>query len=133
MNIGDNILDVRDMIERVEELEAERDSFHDDCPDITWAEDNPSDADELDALKSALKEMQGAGGDHEWQGDWYPVTLVREEYFEDFAKDEAWQLDLIKQDVRWPYNHIDWEAAATELQQDYSQVDVGSYTYFYRG
>jgi len=40
---------------------------------------------------------------------------------EDFAEDMAEQLGLINKDASWPYTHIDWEQAASELMYDYSE------------
>lgn len=64
--------------------------------------------------------------------NWYPVTLVRDSYFEDYAQELAEELDLVKRDVHWPYNCIDWEQAARELKQDYSSADFDGVTYWYR-
>jgi hypothetical protein len=134
-----DIIDIRDLIARIEELREERDSWVLGAPDGVetanpegWRIDEPYDAAELDTLESFVGEMKGSGGDHQWEGEWYPVTLVRDSYFEDYAKDEAEQLDLIKDDVNWPYNCIDWTRAANELQMDYSSADYDGITYWFR-
>lgn len=119
MDNTDDILDVRDIIERVEELREDEDKDEDE-------------AEQLRTLEALLDDLKGYGGDHQWNGDWYPVTLVRDSYFEDFARDEAEQLDLVKPDVTWPYTCIDWEQAARELQVDYTSVEFGDVTYWYR-
>lgn len=139
-----DVLDVRDIIARVEELEQERDTFVDeragDDPSADmrttynerWATEYESEAAELAELTAFLGELCGRGGDEQWRGDWYPVTLVRDTYFCEFAQDEAWSLDLIKPNTAWPYNCIDWDEAARDLQQNYSAIEYDGVTYWYR-
>ena len=45
---------------------------------------------------------------------------------EDFAQNMADELGLVQKEVAWPYTCIDWEQAARELMQDYSE-DNGYY------
>lgn len=40
---------------------------------------------------------------------------------EEFAQDYAEGVGAIDRDAKWPMNHIDWEAAASDLMQDYSE------------
>lgn len=122
----DDVIDVRSIIERVEELEAELSPS-----DESDGTDN-EEREELATLTALLDELKGNGGDHEWKGDWYPVTLIRDSYFEDFAQQEAEDLDLIKRDAHWPNNCIDWAQAASELQMDYSTAKFDGVTYWYR-
>jgi hypothetical protein len=42
-----------------------------------------------DTLYDLLAELRGNGGDHEWRGDWYPVTLIRDSYFTEYAQSFA--------------------------------------------
>ena len=129
---SEDYIDVRDVIARVEHLEQLRQEGPVDLGD----DDNYKDQDDLFAelatLESLLEELAGNGGDEEWRGAWYPIGLVRDSYFEDFARDEAEQLDLVKSDARWPYTCIDWKQAAEELKQDYTTVEFDGVTYWYR-
>lgn len=77
-------------------------------------------------------ELAGNGGDEEWRGAWYPLLLVRDSHFRDFAQQEAEDLDLVKSDTRWPYTCIDWSEAAEELKQDYTTVEFDGVTFWYR-
>lgn len=126
---SDDYIDIRDVIARFEELETELDDAHSD-DETNEALDFRA---EFDNLKELLEQLAGNGGDEKWRGAWYPIGLVRESYFEDFARQEAEDLDLIKSDARWPYTCIDWEQAAEELKQDYSNVDFDGVEYLYRG
>jgi hypothetical protein len=127
----DDVIDVRDVIARFEHLERLRQPGP-----VDLGEDNETDQDtrfaELSSLESLLDDLRGNGGDEEWRGDWYPITLVRESYFEAFAQQEAEDLDLVKSDARWPYTCIDWKQAARELSIDYSSCDFDGVEYLYR-
>lgn len=106
-----------------------------------WAADNPEQAQELGVWSELLGELRVAGcGSLEWEGDWYPSVLIQNTYFGTYARQLA--ADLFTQSIAhstWPFNHIDWERAANDLEQDYSSVNIpvpdGNgevLTYFYR-
>ena len=124
---NDDVIDVRDVIARVEELESVE-GIEDDINGLVESDE----AAELVTLRELLGELEGNGGDEQWRGSWYPVTLVRDSYFEDFAREEAENLDLVKSDARWPYTCINWEEAAEELKQDYTTTEFDDVTYWYR-
>jgi hypothetical protein len=124
---GDDVFDLRDAIERLMELRAERDGLHEQDENLS-----PENGDELNDLEELIDATRGYGGDEQFEGDWFPVVFVRERYFEDFAREEAESLDLIKSDTQWPYTCIDWKKAAYELRQDYSSLEWAGYTYWYR-
>jgi hypothetical protein len=133
----DNLIDSRDVSRRVEELEAEREALAEQITDLQageevqevvaeaerelaeWDEDNKE---ELDALKALAEEV---GTD---------VTLIRDSYFEDYARELAEEIGAIYIGVAhgWPLTCIDWEQAAKELRMDYSSVEYGDVTYLYR-
>ena len=115
----DDIIDIRDVIARFEELE--------NVENISDAEQE-----EKEKLEKLLKTCAGNGGDEQWRGDWYPVTLIHESYFENYAQEMAEDIGAIDPKATWPLNHIDWEAAAEELQNDYTQIDFDGETYFTR-
>lgn len=122
---SDEVIDVRDVIARVEELETRGATVADD-------ESEEDEVMELATLRGLLEDLAGNGGDEEWRGDWYPVTLIRCTYFEDFAREEAEQLGLIDSNAKWPHTCIDWGRAAEELQDDYSSCDFDGIDYLYR-
>jgi hypothetical protein len=164
---SDDVIDVRDVIARVEELERElKPAFYEcdgcnqyhplffssDCRDDTnrfaagqldelhgsgkWEEvdeeTDDTEREELSKLIELLDDLRGRGGDEEWRGDWYPITLVRDSYFKDYAQELADELDLIPSDARWPATCINWEEAADQLKVDYTTVDFDGVTYWYR-
>ncbi len=125
-----DILDVRDIIARVEELES-------DIEDMTETEHTghqpTADAltEELTALRAFLEEMAGAGGDEQWRGDWYPVTLIRDSYFVDYVQDLLADCGQIPANLPH-YIHIDWERTARDIRVDYSGADFHGVTYWFR-
>lgn len=60
-------------------------------------------------------------------------TLIADSHFEDYARGYAEEIGAIENDMKWPANHIDWKAAADELQSDYTSVefDGEENTYWY--
>lgn len=129
-----DIIDLRNMIERFEELEAE-------CANIDNESLNDFDETELDqwenleeyrAIHGLIDELKGYGGDEQWRGDWYPITLIRDTYFTDYAQELAGDIGAINPEFGWPHNCIDWDRAASELQGDYSQVEFCGVAYWYR-
>lgn len=141
---NDDIIDLRDVIARLEELESEREAFSDDIAERSaagasteeiraelrkWLVDN---RDEMDALSGLLDNCRGYGGDHQWRGDWYPVTLINDSYFEDYAQELADDIGAVDRNASWPNNCIDWERAALELQVDYTSVEFDGAKYWCR-
>lgn len=102
-----DILDSRDVIARIEELELEiEDAESQDSPDEELLADL---RDELVPLQALAKEGEGCYG---WQDG---AILIRDSYFEEYARGFAEELGM-DSESRWPYTCIDWEKAASELQ-----------------
>jgi hypothetical protein len=81
----------------------------------------------------ALVRLDTAGRDASpcWN---YGVTLIRDSYFVTFAQQHANNIGQFAggESQQWPYSCIDWEAAARELQQDYTAVKYDNVTYWVR-
>ena len=110
---SDDILDSRDIIARVAELEAVHEEDFDE-----W--------DELQALKQLAEQGESS---RDWR---YGETLIRDSYFEEYAQQLAEDIGAIDRNANWPLGHIDWEAAAEALKQDYMEVDFSGVTYYIR-
>lgn len=123
----DNIIDLRDVIARVEELREELQGAEEDTGmnDADKAEQR----DELALLESFLDECKGNGGDEQWNGDWYPVTAIHDDYFES-AMDELLEDigDLPKNLPCYINITVDYDA----LKMDYTSVEFGGETYWVR-
>jgi len=126
LDLTADIIDVRDIIERVEELESEIEAYAETMDDWQANADNQQ---ELEALMSIMEEMKGYGGDEQWRGDWYPVTLIRDSHFEE-AMDE-----LVHDCYDMPKNLPDFMTITLDyvaLQMDYTSVEIEGATYWYR-
>ncbi|MCP3017435.1 hypothetical protein [Cupriavidus basilensis] len=73
--------------------------------------------DELKVLRELAEQGEGYG---DWAGG---ETLIRREYFPEYARQFAEDIGAINRDARWPLQHIDWEAAADELEDGYTVID----------
>lgn len=138
---NEDYIDVRDVIARFEELEGERSHLADATTDEDSTAEQIEDAQlalaewtgnyggEFTALRDLLEEMSGNGGDEQWRGDWYPVSLIRDSYFEQ-AMDELLEDigDLPKNLPSYLTITVDYNA----LQMDYTSVEFEGVTYWYR-
>ena len=110
---SDDVIDSRDIIARIEELEGQD-------------ERDEEETAELASLKALAGEAEGCP-------DWtYGETLIRDSYFEDYARELAEDIGAIPKDAGWPAYCIDWERAASELQMDYTSVEFDGVTYWIR-
>lgn len=119
----DDIIDSRDVIARIEELETELADAHDDA-----------ERDEVLDMRAELEDLKAlAEGAEGYSGDWnHGATLIRDSYFKSYAMQFADDIGAINADANWPNNCIDWDRAARELQMDYTSVEFGSVTYWVR-
>jgi hypothetical protein len=135
-NMAD-VIDSRDVIGRIEELQEERaelafliedieeDKLQDAISDLEqWDEEN---GDELRSLKALAEEAEGYAAD--WK---YGEALIRDSYFKEYAMQLAEDIGAINGDATWPNNCIDWDQAAKELRMDYTAVDFDGITYWIR-
>jgi len=109
----DDVLDSRDIIERIELLESLEDR-------------DELEAEELTALKALTEE---ASGSPDWS---YGETLIRDSYFQNYAQELAEDCGMLKDATSWPLTCIDWEQAARELQYDYTSAEFDGVTYWIR-
>ena len=131
----EDIIDSRDIIARIEELQNEKDEYQE--RDLTepltesWAQANPEEAKELKYLLEVAAECEG-------YCDWdYGEQLIRSTYFVTYTEELIWDCYAFPKEFEsgeWPYRHItfDYEQAAEELQQDYACVEVNGYDFYIR-
>ena len=105
----EDYLDIRDIIEAIE-----------------------ADENMQPELVELLSKLKGCGSNHQWKGDWYPLSLIRDSYFEEYAYEYAESIGAIDSNSRWPNNCIDWEKATRELQMDYLLIEYDGVNYWYR-
>jgi hypothetical protein len=137
INNSDDIIDSRDVIARIAELETELTDAHEGEGNTvtfeSWLEAAEWDdahtmqdaAREYIALKTLAKEAEG------YAADWvHGEALIRDTYFQEYAQELAADIGAINKDQTWPNNCIDWEEAAHQLQQDYTQVSFDGVDYW---
>lgn len=125
LDLTAEVLDVRDLIARYEYLEDAVLSKK------TSAEVDSDELAEALTLGAVLEELKGNGGDEEWRGDWYPVTLVNDSHFVDYAREMLEDCGYIPSDFP-DWIAIDWDKTAEAVQQDYTLITIGSEDYWYR-
>jgi hypothetical protein len=86
---------------------------------------------ELQTIEALLESLKGCGGDEQWEGAWYPATLIRDDYFVTYARELVSDIGDIPRDIP-SYIEIDWEATAKNIRMDYSSVEIDGVTYWYR-
>jgi hypothetical protein len=115
-------LDLRELAEEKSDLEAQLEAVREDDPEAKL------DKADMDRLKE-LTDLEGELGDLEMKARDEP-TLIHDADFEDYAR--QFHEDINGKGVTgWPYDYIDWKAAAEALQQDYSSVDFDGDTWWY--
>ena len=82
---------------------------------------------ELDALLELESEI-GSLEDAARNG----AQFIDEDYFVEYAKELAFDIGAVSNDVEWPCYHIDWDAAAEDLKQDYTEVEFDGNDYLVR-
>lgn len=139
----ESVLDSRNIIERIEELEAERDNFTEPCtaciesgerkgepcPECDGTGEravvNPEDAAELAALSKLAKEAEGAD-------DWHHgAALIRDDYFVEYVREMLEDCGEIPRDLPH-YVAVDWHKTADNVRVDYFDVDFDGVTYWVR-
>lgn len=119
---NDSVIDSRYVIERIEELDNERETQEEvDRP--VW--DASEDGQELANLRKLADECDGVD-------DWiYGATLVSEHYFTDYCKEMLDDCGYLPKDLP-DWIVLDFEATAKNMKVDYQEVDFDGATYYVR-
>ena len=148
----DSIIDSRDILNKIEELEDELSDLNDNLVELeaeqadmsgddynTIAEYNTeyarlqAEAEQVKADIDDLEEKLKPFKDIADECSHYGETLIHEDYFAQYAQEIASDLHGRAVDnAEWPFNCIDWDEAADALKQDYTEVDFDGETYFIR-
>lgn len=121
---SEDVIDSRDVIARIEELEG-RNAPAEVGEGVETDDLDESELAELIALKALAKEAE------DYSPDWrHGAPLIRDSYFTDYAEERAKDCGLIPDNLAWPFTCIDWEEAARQLKQDYTSVDFDGVAYW---
>src|SRR4051812_783289 len=112
-----DIMDSRDVIKYFDDLESEHETLVESVNDEGIDDDTKAareeelkefEEDEYNDLKAFIEEASGSP-------DWvHGETLIRDSYFETYARQLADDLGCVNSEARWPNDCIDWEQAAEE-------------------
>ena len=111
---SEDLIDSRDVIERIAFLQREVESGDNDC------------SEELESLLDLEKEAEGYAPD--WR---HGATLIRRSYFVKYCQEMLEDCGDIPKDLPH-YIRIDWQATADEIGMDYTDVDFDGVTYLVR-
>ena len=144
------IIDTRDLIEKRDELKqsilddfndkfnTEFDDFDDVILDRLDSEDfEHIDKDAIEDFKiyweTKYKEIEEINQVEEEVGSEfsYGCTLIEEDDFEDYCEELVIDCGYIPKDFP-SWIEIDWEATASNMKQDYSELDYQGITYLFR-
>lgn len=123
----DDIIDSREIIERIEEIESDATFIQDEEGEFTLALLDSDTREEYDAL-IALRE------DAESLADWhYGETLIHENYFTQAMRELCKDVGFIPHDLPGFIEHsIDWDGVADDLRADYTDFEFRGSTYWAR-
>jgi hypothetical protein len=143
---NDSVIDSRDVISRIEELEDELQAAYDQfLEDYTgpgealldfkdWLTETSNSGTHIDQDDAAeLIKLRELAEQCEGYGDWaHGEALISRDHFVKYAQELADDTGAVSRDVKWPNSHIDWYAAAEELEQDYMSVTFNGEEYLMR-
>jgi hypothetical protein len=110
----DNVIDSRDVLDRIEELEFEAER--------TEAENN-----ELALLQKFIEDASRYSAERARHG----FSLIHDDYFQEYAIELCQECGDLPRNIP-SYIEIDWEATAKNIQQDYAAVNFDGETYWVR-
>lgn len=126
---GDNVIDSRDIIARLEELQEELDDLESENENGSmdeaireWHDDND---DEYIPLVKLVKECESCA---DWQ---YGETLIHRRIFVDYCRERCVDCEYIPENLP-AWIEIDWQKTADNMEQDYTTVDFDGHEYLIR-
>lgn len=148
-----DVLDSRDIIERIEYLEELEEAVQEARDALADARDDGVPPEDLEALQKDVDSAYADFGREEddelgclrrladeasCSSDWaYGETLIHESYFAQYIEeliDDCYEIPDGLNSGEWPWRHMtmDYESAASEAKQDYMEVDFYGSTYYIR-
>jgi len=113
---GDDIVDLRDVLDKYREVTS-----------VPYKELDDEDRAFIRMFEQLEEELTSVE-DYAYN----EPTLIKDTYFTDYAIEFADSVYGINDSMDWPFNRIDWDAAADDLKMDYIEFEIGPYTYYGR-
>jgi len=132
-----DVIDSRDVISALEEIELEREEFVQAVEDAETEEEKTAAEDDLMQFDEerdylALKNLDNDGEEifYEWKEG---TILIRESFFTEYIAELCADVGDLPRDLPWHIaRNIDWEGLASDLQSDYSSIEFDGITYWGR-
>lgn len=133
-----DIIDSRDIQERIDELEGEFEGYLSDLEDANpdsedeivaedemgrWLDENEDEYVSLMAFKEEVEQYTSEWG--------HGATIIADTYFEDYAEEFAYDIGEIKRDSMMA-QFIDWRRFAEWVQTDYAEITFDGVSYWIR-
>ena len=126
-DMNQDYFDSRDMIDRIEELEALEELFLD--PESS-EEDKAEWTRELDNELGQLREFADSVGNPEWI---HGMMFIAERHFTGYAQELCEDLGYLSNNLPgFIASNINWEGVADDLRVDYSEYELDGNTYYAR-
>ncbi len=140
VNNGMDVIDSRDIIARIEELESELQEAYEDEGNTEnktfeeWLDDmagsDNGTFEEAAKEYQSLKALENEAKDY--SSDWTDgAALIRDDYFEEYTEELLKDIGDLPRDLPG-YIVIDWAATADNIKQDYTSVEFDGVTYWVR-
>jgi hypothetical protein len=133
---SDDVIDSRDVIERIEELEEQlaalseedraKDKAHPTAATTQVSDEYHDLHCELTTLKALAEEAEGYAPD--WR---HGASLIRDSYFKDYAEELIKDIGDLPRELPH-YIAIDWKKTAENIKVDYTSVEYDGVTYWVR-
>lgn len=149
MDFTENIIDTRDLQDRIDEIESDIESLEEEISELSEEideldEDDPGDKNEIDLKLDDIEDRRGQIEDLQEELSMLlevmsevpefsnGETLIHEDYWVEYVQEMCEDCGYISKDFPyWP--EIDWEATAKNVAMDYSTIELDGNTYYFRG
>lgn len=150
-NSSSDVIDSRDIIDRIEELEGTLQAAHEEAladastnldfeewVEAVYADAGPAHCHEYHGEAEEYRELKALEGQAESSPDWqYGESLINEDYFTDYIEElikDCYEMPKDMNSGNWPWRHMvmDYESAAEEAKVDYMEVSFWGNTFLIR-
>lgn len=149
MNFSDNVIDTRDIQDRIDEINDEIDTLKEEINDLSNEIDDLEEEeedgnqslideklDDIDDKKGEIEVLQEELKQLLEIKDEVPEfedgnTLINADYWVEYCEELCKDCGYLSSDLPW-WIEIDWEKTAENIAVDYSIVEIQGETFYYR-